>query len=208
MQPSDKELLIAIYNDKNEKSFKIFYDKYAKLLLNWANKHTGNKEISADIVQNFWVIFWTKPYAIKTDKENNARKYLIHYFTYRMFDYLRSRAAKPLGDETLLKTLSESNSYSHIIEDIECNEIKSVINGVLKAFPDLTQQIFKEVWDNELSVKETSKHLNVSEKIVRTHYRKVMDTVKLEVQDLLNEPHLKPQKNFLKLMILIGIASH
>ncbi|ALJ06467.1 hypothetical protein APS56_15585 [Pseudalgibacter alginicilyticus] len=205
---SDKDLLVAIYDKKDEKAFKIFYNRYANLLLHWGMKHTGNKDIASDIAQNFWVIFWSKPYAIKTDKEDNARKYLIHYFTYRMFDYLRSSAAKSFGNEYILETLSKSESYSHIIENIQVDEILEVIDNLLKVFPELTQQIFKEVWENNSSVKAVSQKLGVSEKVVRTHHKKVITLVRNKIQDLLNDTtDLKSQKTIIKIIILIGLIS-
>lgn len=207
MLPLDKDLLKSIYDHQNEASFKIFYDRYAKLLLNWATKQTGNKEIAADIVQNFWVIFWSKPHAIKTDDEGNARKYLIHYFTYRMFDYLRTSAAKSLGNDFLLEQLSQTESYSHIIENIQVEEILGVIDDVLKNFPELTQQIFKEVWENNRTVKETSQELNISEKIVRTHHKKVINLVRDKIQRLLNDHDIKSQKTLFEVIVLLGLLS-
>ena len=72
MTISDKDLLEAIYSQKDEAAFKVFYDRYAKLLHNWATKRTGNKEVSNDVVQNFWIIFWTTPYAIKVDENGRV----------------------------------------------------------------------------------------------------------------------------------------
>ncbi len=173
--------------------------------MNWATKQTGNKDVAADIVQNFWLIFWSKPYAIKTDEEGNARKYLIHYFTYRMFDYLRTSAAKSLGNDFLLEQLSQTKSYSHIIENIQVEEILTVIESILQAFPYMTQQIFKEVWENNRSVKETAKELGVSEKVVRNHHKKVLDSIQNKVQNLFNENDLNSHKAVLKIIVLLGV---
>ncbi len=136
MYRSDQDLLLAIYNDKDEKAFKVFYDKYAKLLLNWATKRTGNKDLAEDIVQNFWVIFWSTPHAIKTDEFEVARSYLIHYFTYRMFDYLRTSASKFLGSDLALETVENQESYLHIIEDIQVKHIEVSNDDIIMTFSD------------------------------------------------------------------------
>ncbi|MGV7105820.1 RNA polymerase sigma factor [Flavobacterium sp. U410] len=201
---SDKDLLTAIYDKKDEKAFKTFYDRYAKLLLNWTAKRTGNRDVAADIVQNFWVIFWSKPYAIRTDEKGVARKYLIHYFSYRMFDYLRSSAAKSIGDSLLLETISQSEGYSHIIEDIQADEILDLIERTLQDFPEITREVFKKIWENDLSVKEISQQLGVSEKVVRTHYKKVMEVIQNRVKTLA-ESETKTTGTMLEIIVLLGL---
>ncbi|WP_299778982.1 sigma-70 family RNA polymerase sigma factor [uncultured Formosa sp.] len=204
MYRSDQDLLLAIYNDKDEKAFKVFYDKYAKLLLNWATKRTGNRDLAEDIVQNFWVIFWTKPHAIKTDEFGVARTYLIHYFTYRMLDYLRTSASKFLGSEFALETMANEDSYLHIIEDIQVKDMLDMIDRVLINFPKLTQDIFKSIWELNLSVKDTSKAIGVSEKVVRTHYKKVLCLVQDHTKTFIGI-RSKSFKIFLEILMLVGL---
>ncbi|WP_159023694.1 RNA polymerase sigma factor [Formosa sp. L2A11] len=204
MHRSDQDLLLAIYDDKDEKAFKVFYDKYAKLLLNWATKRTGNRDLAEDIVQNFWVIFWSKPHAIKTDEFGVARKYLIHYFTYRMLDYLRTSASKFLGSDFALETIENEDSYLHIIEDIQVKDMLDMIDRVLVNFPKLTQDIFKTIWEHNNSVKETSKTFGVSEKVVRTHYKKVLCLVQDQTKAFIGTSS-NSFKTFLEILILVGL---
>lgn len=204
MNLTDKDLLIAIYDNKDETAFKVFYDKYAKLLLNWATKHTGNRDVAADISQNFWVIFWSKAYAIKTDETGTARKYLIHYFTYRMLDYMRSSAAKTFGGDLEMEKIHKDESYLHIIEEMQVNDILDMIEDTLKNLPDLSQKIFRQIWENNQSVKETSIELGVSEKITRTHYKKVMTIVQDQTRALL-QTNVKSPKTMVEILILLGL---
>ncbi|WP_434036257.1 RNA polymerase sigma factor [Formosa sp. 4Alg 33] len=204
MHRSDQDLLNAIYDNKDEIAFKVFYDKYAKLLLNWATKRTGNRDLAEDIVQNFWVIFWSKPHTIKTDEFGVARKYLIHYFTYRMLDYLRTSASKFSGHEFVLDTIENEDSYQHIIEDIQVKDMLDMIDRVLVNFPILTQEIFKNIWELNFSVKETSKTYGVSEKIVRTHYKKVLSLIQDQTKAFIGTSS-KSFKIFLEILILVGL---
>lgn len=206
MTISDKELLEAIYSRKDEAAFKIFYDRYARLLHNWATKRTGNKEISNDVVQNFWIIFWSIPNAIKVDENGEARKYLIHYFSYRMFDYLRSAAAKVLGDEQLFEGVKDVANYSHVLEELEVNEILAVIDEIVFNLPETTREIFQYVWENKHSIKEAAAHFDVSEKVIRTRYNKVLTTVQSKIQTILSEDTaINEAKTLLKLVILLNL---
>lgn len=201
---SDKELLNAIYDHKDEKAFRTFYDRYADLLLNWATKRTSHRSLATDISQNFWTIFWSKPYAIKTDEDGVARKYLIHYFSYRMLDYLRSQATKHIGDDFLLESIARSEGYSHIIEDLQANEILELIQITMDKFPELTRQIFAEIWENGFSVKETANKVGVSEKVTRAHYNKAMEMVQNRVRVLL-ESETKSPETMLEILLLLGL---
>ncbi|MNK42463.1 RNA polymerase sigma factor [compost metagenome] len=183
MEISDKYLLEAIVN-KDEKAFKLFYDRYAKLLLSSAFKRTGNKAISDDIVQNFWVIFWSKPESIKVDEHGTARKYLMHYFSYRMLDYLKSAAVRIIGDEKLLDATKNSARYSHVFEDLQVQEILDVIDEIILLLPETTKEIFQYIWENNYSVKEAAIHFNVSEKVIRNRYNTVLESVQAKVRVL------------------------
>ncbi|MGA9639360.1 RNA polymerase sigma factor [Flavobacterium sp.] len=206
MTISDKDLLEAIYSQKDEAAFKVFYDRYAKLLHNWANKRTGNKEVTNDVVQNFWIIFWSTPYAIKVDENGEARKYLIHYFSYRMFDYLRSAAAKVIGDEQLFDGVKSLANYSHVFEELEVNEILTFIDEIVLNLPETNREIFQFVWESKHSVKEAATHFNVSEKVIRTKYNKVLTAVQSKVQLLLSEETtISDPKTILKLVVLLNL---
>lgn len=203
---SDKDLLEAIYSQKDEAAFKVFYDRYAKLLHNWANKRIGNKEVTNDVVQNFWIIFWSTPNAIKVDENGEARKYLIHYFSYRMFDYLRSAAAKVLGDEQLFEGVKSLANYSHVLEELEVNEILTFIDDIVLNLPETTREIFQYVWESKHSIKEAAAHFDMSEKVIRTKYNKVLTTVQTRLQLLLSEETaVSDPKTILKLVVLLNL---
>lgn len=206
MTISDKDLLEAIYSQKDEAAFKIFYDRYAKLLHNWATKRTGNKEVSNDVVQNFWIIFWSTPNAIKVDENGEARKYLIHYFSYRMFDYLRSAAAKVLGDEQLFEDVKDIANYSHVLEELEVNEILTIIDEIVSDLPETTREIFQFVWESKHSIKEAAAHFDVSEKVIRNRYNKVLTSVQTKIKTVLSEDTvISDPKTLLKLVILLNL---
>lgn len=206
MTISDKELLEAIYSQKDEAAFKIFYDRYAKLLHNWAIKRTGNKEVSNDIVQNFWIIFWSTPNAIKVDENGEARKYLIHYFSYRMFDYLRSAAAKVVGNEQLFEDVKDIANYSHVLEELEVNEILAFIDEIVFHLPETTREIFQYVWESKHSIKEAAANFDVSEKVIRTKYNKVLTTVQSKIQTILSEDTTaRDPETLLKLVVLLNL---
>jgi RNA polymerase sigma factor (sigma-70 family) len=204
MVTSDKELLDAI-GEKDRKAFEDLYKRYARLLQMWALKYTGNKELTEDIAQNFWIIVWTNPTVIKINDAGLAKDYLLRYFTYRMLDYIKSAGAQVIGNELKLLEATQSLSYTHVFEELETNEIHKLIDNVLNTVPDLTREIFNLMWEKNYSVKETAAELKVSEKVVRTNYNKTIQTLREQLHLLqLEESKLKPETALL-LILLLGM---
>jgi RNA polymerase sigma factor (sigma-70 family) len=205
MTSSDKELLEAIER-KDRKAFMVFYKRYARLLQMWALKRTGNKELTEDIAQNFWIIIWSNPAIIKTNEDGLAKDYLLRYFSYRMLDYIKSAGAQVLGNETKLNEMTESLSYTHVFEELETNEIHYLINEVVSNLPDLTREIFDLLWEKNYSVKEAALQLHVSEKVVRTNYNKTINALRNHLTTLQTGDNTKLQpETALVLFILLGM---
>jgi len=207
MFDQDKELLEAI-GRKDRKAFMVFYDRYARLLQMWALKRTRNKELTEDIAQNFWIIVWSDPTVIKTNEDGLAKDYLLRYFSYRMLDYIKSAGAQVLGNESKLEEMTTSLSYTHVFEELEINEIHTIINDVIGNLPVLIREIFDLLWEKNYSVKEAAQKLNVSEKVVRTNYNKTINTLRNHLTTLQAGDNTKLQpETALVLFILLGLIS-
>ena len=186
----------------------VFYERYARLLQMWALKRTRNKELTEDIAQNFWIIVWSDPTVIKTNEDGMAKDYLLRYFSYRMLDYIKSAGAQLLGNESKLEEMIASLSYTHVFEELETNEIHTIINDVIGSLSQLTRDIFDLLWEKNYSVKEAAQKLNVSEKVVRTNYNKTINTLRNHLTMLQAGDNTKLQpETALVLFILLGMIN-
>ena len=206
MTTPDSELLTAI-KSKDQKAFEMFYNRYARLLQMWALKHTGDKDLTEDIAQNFWIILWTNPEAIKVNEKKSAKDYLLRYFTYRMLDYIKSAGAQILGNESKLLEATETLGYTHVFEELEIGEIHKLIDKVLGDTPDMTRKIFTLLWENNYSVKEAAEELKVSEKIIRTGYNKTIQSIRQQLLLLQSDESIKIRpETILVLFFLLDIS--
>ncbi len=167
MKTSDQELLESIAK-KDEFAFNEFYKKYASLLFKWVLNRTQNFDISSDVTQEFWTSLWIDPTLIKTNIVGSAKNYLLHFFTFRILDYLRIlKKREKLDNHNNIQNNSKIEMhYSHVIEEIEEKEINEIMAQVLEKLPNLTTKIFIHRWHNNYSIKETATHFNVNEKTV------------------------------------------
>ncbi len=179
MAMSDKELIEAI-SQKDEAAFNSFYNKYYRLLYEWAFRRTYDLELTDEITQNFWIAIWMKPEIIKTDTNDSANKFLLHHFTYRMLDFLKSSYVKALSDtdRVSFEKLENELSYTHVSEEYEIKEFESIINEILKGFPDKMGEIFMMLHRDGYTIKETAEILKINERTVKYKSKQAIDTLK------------------------------
>lgn len=207
METSDKLLLEAIAN-KDEKAFNVFYKRYASLLYKWALNRIGNPYVANDIAQDFWSNLWLNPHSIKTNDTGSAKNFLLHFYTFRILDYLRapSNKVKTVDSEEELTSLQNTLSYSHILEEIEEKEIHSLIDKVIEGLPELTRDIFVHRWKEQHSIKETASHFEVDEKTVYNRTFVALTAIRIKVKEMLTDTStISDPKTLLKLVILLNL---
>ncbi|WP_321332409.1 sigma-70 family RNA polymerase sigma factor [uncultured Bacteroides sp.] len=184
MYATDKELLERILVGDNM-AFELFYNRYKRLFYGLAFTRTRSRDMTCDIMQNFWIIIWKNPSSVKTDEEGSAKSYLYKYFTSRMIDYLNSADARVLSSEDgdLLENVSQQFHYTHVLEELDTKDIYAIIDKTIERMPELTQNIFVYCWKKGYSEKEVIDILGVSESTVRTRYKWAISFLQRELTD-------------------------
>lgn len=196
MTMSDRELLEAIAL-KDEQAFNIFYDRYEHLLYKWAYNRTGDINLTNEITQNFWINVWSEPALIKTNDKGSARNFLLHHYTYRMLDYLKSSYFKLTGSENR-KYMDEIETvvhYTHVEEEFDFQEVNGLINNILEALPEIDQKVITLIWQEELSIKEISECLNIDERTVNYKSKAANSFIKKSLSKLYNIKYQQKNEN-------------
>jgi RNA polymerase sigma factor (sigma-70 family) len=208
MKTLDKKLLEAIaYKDEN--AFNEFYKRYAALLYKWAFTRIGNAELSNDVTQDFWFNLWTNPQTMKTNNEGSAKNFLLHFFTFRILDYLRAHQKR---EKSLAynehDNLSSTLSYSHILEEIHEKEIYNIINEILDNLPELTRKIFVCRWNDNYTIKETALYLNIDEKSVYNRTFIALKTIRSKIKSVyFYENSINDREVIVKKIVLLNILN-
>ena len=165
MNMSDKELLEEI-SLKSESAFKQFYERYNRLLYRWAYNRTGSIEMTEECLQNFWISVWLEPEKIKTNEKGVAKNFLLHHFTYRMLNFIKSIVLNESDRLECypLSNVQDSISYNHIEEEFDVLEINSIISKLIQELPESVREVFRLFWEEDFSAKEIAKHLNIDER--------------------------------------------
>lgn len=183
METSDKELLKLITR-KDEKAYNILYKRYCRLFYDISFSYTNNKDVSDDINQIFWITLWNNPKVIKTDENGSAKNFLYKHFTFRVFDYFKSTMARKAGTDDLSAIQGLDHSYTHVMEELELQEVVEVLDKAIADMPALTRDIFICRWEKGYSTAETAEKLLISEQTVRARYKLAMGAVQEQLKSL------------------------
>ena len=184
MDISDKHLL-ALIAKKDQKAYNELYKRYRRVFYDLSYSYTRGKEVSDDINQIFWIAIWINPTVIKTDAKDSAKSFLYKHFSFCVFDYFKSAAGRQTGGtEDLLLQQAQELSYSHVLEEMEMQEVLDLLEKTVADMPELTREIFIRRWKEGCSTSETAKQLGISEQTVRVRYNWALESVKKQIQPL------------------------
>jgi RNA polymerase sigma factor (sigma-70 family) len=180
---SDRELLDGIAL-KDETAFNSLYEKYAQKLARFALKFTKDEYLSQEIVQLFWIRVWQHPEEIKTDTEGDAYRYLSKFFTFRILDKLREKAAV---QETYSGFMDSEEGFDgqmyDISDDMERKELYDAIAVALDNLSDTYRHIFRLLYVDELQVKEAAKVLGMDERTVLYKSKHCVENMRSSIKD-------------------------
>jgi RNA polymerase sigma factor (sigma-70 family) len=179
---TDKELL-ALIATKDQNAYNEFYNRYKRLFYDLSFSQTHDKAVADEINQIFWIAIWVNPTIIKTDSNDAAKSFLYKHFSFCMLDYFKSAAARQTGGtEDLLNQKAQEMSYSHVLEEMEVQEILDLMDEVVADMPELSRQVFQHLWKEGLSTAETALKLGITEQTVRARYKAALNSIKKHIQ--------------------------
>jgi len=191
---SDKELLEAI-SLRDESAFRLFYEKYNRLLYKWAYNRMGNIEMTEECLQNFWIAVWTEPDKIKTNDKGIAKNFLLHHFTYRILNYIKYTF---LNESDKMNSFSidevqESLPYSHVEEEFDVREINTIITRLIQNLPEKVQEAFELAWQKGYSAKEIAAELKIDERTAAYKIKSGLSLISKSIDKVYNLK--EPAKN-------------
>lgn len=145
----------------SETAFDKIYERYWKKLFNEANKRLNDLELSEEIVQDIFIDLWVK----REKKEiDNLYAYLTTAVRYQVYAIYNKRKNLPFFEEPL-----DHMAFSPDEADSECfqKELIAGINLWLNTQPEKRREIFRLRYLEDMSTKEISETLSISQKTVQ-----------------------------------------
>jgi RNA polymerase sigma-70 factor (ECF subfamily) len=157
---TDQEL-IALLKQGDEHAFDVIYVRYWKKFYNEAYKRLRNAELCEELVQDVFADLWIKREYAAIE---NLEAYMSTAVRYQVFTQYKKGSKMPVFEEPL-EYMAEA--YLQADSMFELNELKARIDEWLQMQPEKRREIFKLRFMDELSTKEISELLGISQKTVQ-----------------------------------------
>lgn len=186
---TDKDLLEKI-GHKDVKAFHLFYLHHSRFVSRRIKSLIRDEEAANDFIQQFWMNLWEKPSALKTNEKGSAFNFLYSFlFTFvLLMKRLYSRHEDRIVRLENLNAIPDSFQYSHVLEEIEVNELTDFIDALTTDFTD-TDQLIWQLYRQNYSYDRIADQLSLSEGTVRNHLTRIFKTIREEVKDRYITPY-------------------
>jgi RNA polymerase sigma factor (sigma-70 family) len=166
------EILLKAIEEKDEKAFSQFYERYSSTILCFVLSKVHNKEVAKEIVQNFWAVFWENPRILRANKEGCVKVFLLQYLRFRIYDIYRIAVPETISVDKA-EILSDATAY----DNIEKEELKEIVHDALKDSSSLTRNSF---WMRVESIpaKEVADELGVTTQTIHNKFSQSLATIR------------------------------
>ena len=146
-----------------EKALELLYQTYLRSLLKIANKFTRDDEASRDIVQDTFLLIWSKRKELSHYHEKSIEHYLVRVVRNLAISYFKRKRYLDIDDFQFIRAYDKSNSYQDWPIEYE---VISEIRALILTFPMRERQCLIMKIDNEMSLDQIAEKLQISRKMV------------------------------------------
>ncbi len=173
----DSELLGRLQNS-DKLAFEEIYNRYWKKLSNYAFQKTRSTEVVKEIIQDLFINIWERKDTLEVD---DLEKYLFSAVKYKVIFEIK----KQFNNATVNTDIAEMSIVYYDHHQSEIVELNDIIDSCLSKLPSKTKEIFIKSRREELSHKEISSLLDISEKSVEYHISQALKALRWGLKDFL-----------------------
>jgi len=147
-------------------AFDILYNKYCHKLHAFALIYLKQEEDAEEIVQNVFVKIWNS--RNKIDIYTSFESFLFTITYNSTMSLLRKRMTE-IKSRAYLKSIQQFEVSSHIIDEMQFNELKNKVQSLLEQITPRQKEIFLLSREEGLTHKEIATKLKITESTVNNH---------------------------------------
>jgi RNA polymerase sigma-70 factor (ECF subfamily) len=176
-QLSDNDLFDLVKQD-DHKAFEEIYSRYWNFLTMSASTCLKSKQKAEDVVQEIFISFYNRRYAIEFTV--SLRAYLCKALKFKIMNESRSQIVR----DTYQKAVHYAYSYAYggsAYHLCETKELENNLNRSIGVLPQKCRQAFLLSREEDLSYKDISGHMGISVSTVEKHISKALRILKLSL---------------------------
>lgn len=177
----EPQILVKELKNRNRNVFNHIFITYYSSLCAFANKYLNSKELSEDIVQDFFVSFWME--GSRLEIKNSLKAYLFTSIRNRCFDWHKHRNSTEKYRKFILSGVNESGSDEE--EMITESELRMAVYNALQKCSPRSREIFTLSRIDGLSNQQIADQLGLSKRTVELQISNALSTLKNVLSDFL-----------------------
>ena len=177
---SDPELATLI-KQGNQAAYEEIYERYWVVLYRHARRLLQNEEESRDVVQDVFVMLWSKRTVLNDDVSPSSLLYSA--VKNKILDIFKHSKVASNHLESLKNFKPEPNANTdHLVRE---HQLAKIIEDEIAMLPDRMREVFELKRKLGLSHKEIAERMNISEPTVKTQMNRAIKTLKTRLGDTL-----------------------
>ncbi|RPE11996.1 sigma-70 family RNA polymerase sigma factor [Chitinophaga lutea] len=159
---TDSDLWLQVQQDDGL-AFKSLFERYWEKLYVYALNRLKSETDAQDVVQDVMINLWSRRATISI--ETSLAAYLHAAVQYEVLANV-SKASKTAGrKQELEKTILPG--FVSFLDPVQLKELQAIVEAEVARLPGKMQQVYRLRQEKDLSVKEISRLLDISEQTVR-----------------------------------------
>lgn len=173
---NDQELL-ELLKAEDHLAFNEIYNRYSILLFYQVNQMLRDEETSKDIVQELFISLWDRPSNIKQDA--NLAGYLYVAARNKVFKQIQKGKVRNDYISSIAQYASEVST--EMMDRIDEKQLSLVIEREISLLPPKMKEVFELSRKGNLSHREISEQLGISDKTVKKQINKALRILRNKV---------------------------
>ncbi len=179
MQVEEKILLNEI-RKKNKDVFNLLFEQYYPALVKFSEIYLHDQPACEDIVQSFFISFWTG--AEKININTSLKSYFYTSIKNLCLNRIRDLKVRDKYEILYIESLVNSDNNEVIFDP----DIFDSINAVIESLPKQMAEIFCQKYFEGKQLKEIAKELKVSEGTVKKQLNRARSKVRERLLKITN----------------------
>lgn len=157
-------------------AFKALYDRYWEPLYLKACQRV-DKDEAKDMVQEVMTTLWRRRKDIFTFEDGKIGRYLFTAVKYRVITHYAYTA-----DEVRHSHLFDVLTDEAAVNSLEVRELSELIESEINRLPARMQQVFRLSREDDLSIADIARRLNLSEQTVKNQLTEALKRLRTSIQ--------------------------
>jgi RNA polymerase sigma-70 factor (family 1) len=169
--------LVDLLNNSDSNAFTEIYNRFWKKLLAIAYKHTKDRYLAEEIVQNIFISLWQRKSSLDI---KNLDAYLATAIKFAVFKHIYKQNRR----KEIIAQFDFREGSCDTEEQLNAKFINEYVNNLTEVLPEKCRMVFKYSRFDDMSVPEISIAMGIAEKTVEAHLTKGLKLMRVVLKNV------------------------